>query len=217
MKVVLLTSIYDNYDTLKPVLKQEGVEVEWIFVTDTTPDVEAAEGWTILQERWPLLHPNRAAKRPKIHPWWYTDADFSVWIDASYRVISPHFVNDMLTYASPIAQFVHPWRNCTYKEAEESERLVKYKGEPCLKQVERYKKEGMPAGWGLWATGVIARYHTPRVMDMSETWFAEINKGSFQDQLSHPYALWSNGLRPNTLPGTHLSNSWLSYEGSGRH
>lgn len=217
MKVALITAITDNYDTLKPVLKQEGVEVDWILVTDTAPDIEAAAGYEIIQERWSNLHPNRAAKRAKVHPWWYTDADFSVWIDGSYRVTSRFFVKDMMAFASPIAQFTHPWRNCTYSEAIESARLPKYNGEPCLAQVEKYKKQGMQPGFGLWATGVIARYHTPRVMEMSDIWWEEITHWSFQDQLSHPYAVWRTGLRPNSLVGSHLSNPYLSYEGSGRH
>lgn len=217
MKVALLTAIYDNYDTLKPVLPQEGVEVEWILVTDTAPDIEAAAGYEIIQERWPNLHPNRAAKRPKLWPWAYTDVEASVWIDASYRVTSPYFVADVMRYANPIAQFVHPWRDCVYREAEESVKLVKYKGEPCMKQVDEYKYQGFPERFGLWATGVIARYHTPKIKEMSDVWATEILNGSFQDQLSHPYALWSTGLRPTSLPGNHLSNPYLSYEGSGRH
>lgn len=211
----ILTAIYDSYDTLKPVLYQEGVDVEWICVTDD-PNLHAP-GWLVVYEPHPELHPNRAAKRPKMLPWEYTDAPSSVWIDASYRVVSPSFVSDVLAYASPIAQFVHPWRGCLYSEAEESARLRKYDGEPCLEQVASYRDEEFPVNQGLWATGVIARHHTSQIRFMSEVWHSEIQRWSFQDQLSHPYALWTAGLRPTSLPGTHLANRWLAYEGSGRH
>lgn len=217
MQVALLTSIYDNYDTLKPVLPQQDVDVEWILVTDTVPDIETAKGWTVIHDPLPRMHPNRAAKRPKMLPWDYTDATASIWIDASYRVISSTFVKDVMEYADPIAQFVHPWRDCVYDEAIESAKLSKYVGQPCLEQVKRYKEIGFPAHQGLWATGVIARQHTDEIKLFGYQWFSEISYYSYQDQLSHPWCLWCNDLYPTSLPGTHLTNKWLQYEGSERH
>lgn len=219
MRAALITGVYDSYDTLKPVCPQEGVDVEWIVVTDGAPlpEVESTEGWTLICDPRPGVHPNRAAKRPKMLPWKYTDADCSVWVDASYRVTSPYFVRDVLALADPIAQFLHPWRDDLFAEAEESVRLAKYAGEPCAEQVARYRALGMPERFGLWATGVIARRHTDKVRAFGEVWLGECETWSFQDQLSHPYACWVHGLYPTALPGNHLDNAWLSYEGSGRH
>lgn len=215
MRVTILSAIYDSYDTVKPPLEQEGFEVEWIMVTDD-PDLKAP-GWTVIHDPRPSMHPNRAAKFPKMLPWEYGDTTQSVWIDASFQVVSRHFVRDVLKVADPIAQFVHPWRDCVYDEAEESVRLKKYDGQPCLRQVSRYRERGYPAHAGLWATGVIARKHTPEIKNFGEHWLNECKLYSFQDQLSEPYCLWEAGLRPNPLQGNHLMNKWLSYQGSGRH
>ena len=219
--VALITAIYDYYDELKPVLPQAGVNVEWICVHDgNPPDSEAAAGWTLVHEPRPDVHPNRAAKHPKYRPWEYTDAPVSLWVDASFRVVSDRFAVEAtagLADEEPIAQFQHPWRDCLYAEAKESAGLAKYAGEPVLEQAESYRAAGQPEGWGLWATGVIARRHTEAVRKMGWLWLAETYRWSFQDQISQPFALREKGLRPTAFPGSHLATPWLAYEGSSRH
>jgi hypothetical protein len=219
--VALITAIYDYYDELKPVLPQARVNVEWICVHDgNPPDSEAAAGWTLVHEPRPDVHPNRAAKHPKYRPWEYTDAPVSLWVDASFRVVSDRFAVEAtagLADEEPIAQFQHPWRDCLYAEAKESAGLAKYAGEPVLEQAESYRAAGHPEGWGLWATGVIARRHTEAVRKMGWLWLAETYRWSFQDQISQPFALRVKGLRPTAFPGSHLATPWLAYEGSGRH
>ena len=221
MTIAIITATYDNYDTLKPILDQS-VDVEWICVTDNPHLIDEGEekGWNVFYEPRPHLHPNRAAKTPKCLPWLYTNCDASIWIDASYQVISQNFAEDVMSYADPIAQFKHPWRDCVYAEAQESLKLDKYAA-----QLEDIKDQawdlrnihGHPHHWGLWATGVIARHHTPVVIKAGFDWLSEIYRYSYQDQLSHPWACRNNDIRPIDLPGTHLANDWLSYQGSGRH
>jgi alkaline ceramidase TOD1/glycosyltransferase MUCI70-like protein len=221
MRAAILSAIYsagapEPYDTPKPPREQDGAEVEWLMVTDD-PALDAP-GWEVLFHPRPGVHPNRAAKAPKMLPWNYTDADLSIWIDASFRVVSPTFVTDVLAHAKPLAQFVHPWRSDLYLEAEASLGIPKYAGEPIREQMAHYLAEKMPLDFGLWATGVIARDHTfPAVVKLGERWLEECNRWSFQDQLSEPFVLREIGLAPNPLPGTHLSNAWLAYEGSANH
>lgn len=210
----VITAVYDGYDTVKPFLPQS-VECEAICVTDD-PKLEV-DGWHVVYEPRPDMHPNRAAKPPKMTPWAYTRAHQSVWIDASFRIVSPEFVAQALQYATPIAQFVHPERDCIYDEAIVSMQLMKYHGEPIEQQMQRYRDMQHPGRWGLWATGVIARKHTLDVMKFGRDWLRECMTYSFQDQLSEPALLRAHGLRPESLPGWHGSNPWLRYEGSGRH
>src|SRR5262245_2678975 len=112
----ILTAIYDSYDVLKPAMPQQGVGVDWVLVTDDGAlEGRATErGWRVVFEPRPGVHPNRAAKHPKYEPWKYTDAAVSVWVDASFRVVSDRFAVEAtagLTDEDPIAQFVHPWRD----------------------------------------------------------------------------------------------------------
>lgn len=215
--VAIITAVYDAFDTVKPALRQAGVEVDWILVTDTPPDAEAARGWTVVHEPRPEVPPNRAAKAPKFEPWKYTDAPASIWIDASFRVTSPDFAAEALAYAKPIAQFTHPWRDCCFAEAVEIAALGKDPEGVAAWQTARYQEAGHPEGWGLWAAGVIVRRHTAAVKRMGVAWAREVASGSVRDQVSQPFVLREAKLRPAALPGTHLANPWLKYEGSGRH
>lgn len=200
----MITAIYDQHDSLKPVFPQEEYEIDWVFVTDNPPDNPM--GWRIVHDPCAGTEPRKAAKFPKIIPWAYTDAEASIWVDGSFRITSPRFVFEAMSHANPIAQFVHPWRDCLYKEATR----VRY-------DASRYRELGHPENWGLWATGVIAREHTEDVKDLGDLWCKEVDRGSLRDQVSQPYALRSVGLRPNPFPGDYFSSSWLRYEGSGRH
>lgn len=215
--VVIISAVYDQYDTVKPVLAQAGLEVEWILVTDTVPDAGAAAGWTVVHDPHPDLPPVRAAKAPKFEPWKYTDAPASIWVDASFRVTSPDFAAEVIALAKPIAQFVHPWRDCLYAEAVEIAALGMDPDGAAAWQTARYREAGHPEHWGLWASGVIARRHTAAVKRMGAAWAREVSAGSARDQVSQAHVLREARLRPASLPGTHLANTWLKYEGSGRH
>jgi hypothetical protein len=234
----------DDYDSLKPILAQDGASVDWLCLTDSKRIRDEAEfhterladegayvqglkhptGWHIIYyARGADEHPNRAAKRPKMHPGMYTGAGASVWLDASFQVVSPRFVVDTVTAAAEsehgIAQFKHPWRDCLYAEASESMALPKYADEvpAIVRQIGDYSSGHMPNNWGLWATGIIARVHTRPVLDWGRMWGKQIDAYSYQDQISHPYALWRAGLRPVSLPGDHFNNPWVAYQGSARH
>jgi hypothetical protein len=217
----VVQALYGGYDTLKPVMPQEGLDVDWVLVTDDASLRGSSLGWRVVHLPRPGVHPNRAAKAPKLFPWEYTDASSSVWLDASFRVTSPDFVSGALACTSvsdPVAQFVHPWRDCVFTEAEESAKLAKYAGEDFGPQVKDARELGHPDHWGLWATGVITRRHDDdRVFDLGNDWSDLIDRFTFQDQVSQPVALRSSVLRPAPLPGTHFANPWLSYEGSERH
>ncbi len=219
----VVSAIYGAYDTLKPVMPQTGLNVDWVLITDDPSFRSSVLGWRVVFLPRPGTHPNRAAKQPKLFPWEFTWAESSVWIDASFRVNSPDFVAGALactSEASPVAQFVHPWRDCVYSEADASREIPKYAGEDFDFQVKHARETVQhPEHWGLWATGVIARrsHADNRVRELSEEWQELIDWGTFQDQVSQPVALRGAGLRPASLPGTHFANPWLTYEGSEKH
>lgn len=208
-------------------MKQTGAKVEWVFVGDQTGLLEAPstyplDRYALLRVPRPGLHPNRAAKFPKMNPWDYVNAPKSIWIDGSFRVTSPMFARDMLDTLelTDIAQFEHPWRDCVYDEAAETLRLPRYADVHSLipAQMDKYRNLfNHPEHWGLWAAGVIARNHTEKMKVFGEMWLNENLGHSYQDQLSQAPLLKLNNLRPFNLFGTHFSNPWLSYEGSGRH
>jgi hypothetical protein len=211
--VAIVTAIYGGHDVLKPVMPQDGIDVDWVLVTDTMP--EDAKGWRVVVEPRPDTPPVRAAKRPKLLPQEYTDAPASIWVDAAYRIVSPRFVTEAIAHADPVAQFKHPWRDCLYAEAAALGPLGLDPDGDAVWQAHRYREAGHPEGWGLWASGVIARKHTAAVKRMGVMWAKEIDAGSSRDQVSQPFVLRKTRLRPSLLPGTHLANGWLKHEGHG--
>ena len=233
MRVSIITAIYDNYDSLKPVLPQEGADVEWVCVTDKP--IEDPQGWRVVVEPRPGQHPNVAAKRPKMLPHeycnsWVEHPLVTIWVDASFRVRSNRFAHDMcdiVTRHTPIAQFKHPWRDCIYDEATASLELPKYQAQRAIieQQMALYREWQHPEHWGLWATGVIGRFldrtqPKTRLLDVrthGEDWLRSCQEWSYQDQLSEAVHLRTANLLPFELPGNHISNPWLSYEGSARH
>lgn len=216
-KVTIITAIYGDYDELKPVLPQEGIDVDWVCVTDRPRE---AHGWRIVVRPKSDFHPNVAAKEAKCCPFRYTDNQRSIWVDASFRVTSPRFALEALGALSgerPIAQYAHPSRNCIYMEALACFDQPKYASVPILSQVAAYHLAGHPRDWGLWAGGVIVRRHEREVCAFGEVWLNQIYRWGFQDQISEPYVLRKCGLCPQVLPGNVFDGRWLSYGGSSRH
>lgn len=224
--VTILTSITDGYDTLKRVMPQHGINVEFVAITDGKEEREDDHGWELLDvgeyvrpTPEDTRHPNRLAKIAKCQPWKFSHAPYSIWIDGSYRITSPLFAFQAIKFATPIAQFIHPWRDCALDEGTASIALPRYNDQAATisAQLGEYRQIGHPPHWGLWATGVIVRKHTPDIRTFGQQWLREIRQWSYQDQVSEPVTLRLCDLRPTPLPGDHITNPWLKYEGSARH
>ncbi len=215
MRVAIITAIFGGYEKLQPTYPQT-LDTDWICVSDR-PITDLPGEWRIVTESPSDSDMNMAAKRPKLMPWLYTDAEYSIWIDASFRVIAGRFASEVGLMANPIAQFSHPWRQCALEEAEFSARMNKYDGDPLLEQAAHYRTAGHPAQWGLWVAGMIARKHTPEVKKLGELWLGECQRWGRQDQVSQPFALRAAGLRPQIVPGDHFNNPWISYQHNPNH
>jgi hypothetical protein len=195
--VALITGIFGSYEELREL--PEHIEVDDAVCVTDDPDL-TSETWRIVYEPRPAVHPNRAAKPPKMCPWRYTGCGSSVWIDAAYEVTDPGFPRWALGFATPFAVHAHPVRDCVYDEAVASMTFAKYAREPILEQVGAYRAAGHPEHWGLWENGCIARRHTAEAHALGEAWLDEIARWSFQDQISGPFLFRLHGLRPAVLP-----------------
>lgn len=213
----IVSSIYDRYDTLKPACPQQGLDAEWVLVTDDPQIPDGCLGWRVVHAPRPGIAAFRAAKEAKLRPWEFTDAPVSAWVDASCLVTSPSFAAEAFALARPLAAFRHPWRDCLYDEAEASWRQRRYAAEPVTEQVAHYRERGHPEHWGLWATTILARRHGAVMEEMADAWEAEMTAWSSQDQVSFPYVLRNMGLQCGILPGETLGSGWHQWRGSERH
>jgi TOD1/MUCI70, glycosyltransferase-like domain len=213
MSVALVTSIYGDYDELVDPPKQIGVD-EYVAIVDR--EYPSSSLWRQVIEPRPHMHPRLAAKVAKCLPWRYTDADVSVWVDGGAR-LKHEGVAEWAAEFAPFAQFEHPERDDVTAEAEVSAGIEKYQHQPVLAQVAHYREQGMPQGFGLWATGMIVRERPSqargRQVSFGRDWLTEQMVWSYQDQLSEPYLFWRAHFKPNVLDGNLWNNPHIAFTG----
>ena len=125
--------------------------------------------------------------------------DTSVWVDGA--VVVKGNINDYLKTLDLTRYSVfipeHPVRKCIYAEKDICIKIKKITGEGVAlanKQMERYKKEGFPANYGLVQSNIMVRRHNEQYSkDLMEKWWSELKDYSHRDQLSFNYALWKVG------------------------
>lgn len=126
----------------------------------------------------------------------FPDYDYSVYIDGNIEVYSDltELVNKIPE--SGIGFYAHSKRNCIYKEYEVCRLLGKGNAKKIYKQIEKYKKDGFPKGFGMVEANVIAREHNNSTCKkIMELWWKEYSIWGERDQISLPYVLWKSGMR----------------------
>lgn len=184
MSVAIVSACYGGYDHVAPI-REQTIDTEWVMVTDNQDLV--APGWKVIYEPRPHMHPRLAAKVPKCHPFAYTDATTTVWLDASCRLIRDDALYRIIKHANDaeMAQIVHPWRDDIVDEAEASVGMPKYEGQRVRDQVSHYIARGFPRNSGLYATGLIVRNNMGSIHEeFGHRWLTEQCRWTYQDQLS---------------------------------
>ena len=206
MRLAAVCAVYGGYDLIPPV--PEGFD-DCVLVTD----VPVRTGWrnVVIPSDLP---PRLAAKLPRCLPDDFTACEASVWMDGSAHVRDGRFATVVrgLLEAHDLVLWRHPEdRDCLYQEAAHCWDWPKYAAEPLREQIAAYRDEGMPEHFGLWATGCVARRHTSRMRSLGEAWLAENRRWSIQDQVSLPYLLWREGIRPGEFGLDQLENDLVSW------
>lgn len=137
------------------------------------------------------------AKIYKILPHQWFDEPYRIWMDGNIfpRKDLPTLVEELLG-DHDIAVFHHPWRNCIYEEHGPAKARLDPRYHPLIDdQVARYRREGMPARYGLAECGVILSRANEPAREFFERWWAEVTRFSSRDQMSFPYIRWKMGAR----------------------
>jgi hypothetical protein len=209
VSVAVYTAAFGGYDDLQPHPEIPGVD----FIAFTDTPVES-EHWDVRVVEPNGEHPRTQAKRYKLFPDEYLpEHEFTVWVDASHEILTELFAANAYTAVDEtgIALYEHPWRNCIYDEAQVSVGMEKYAGLPIEAQVESYRAEGHPEHWGLYACGTIARRNTPAVAELMAAWSEEIDRWTYQDQLSFPVVCRRAGIRAARFPLHQVyGNGWTA-------
>jgi hypothetical protein len=217
--ISVITACYGGYDTPWPLPAHEEICATFVSDQDLVSRAALDNGWTngVLHEI-PHVHPRLAAKVAKCDPMRFMfdcPHETIVWLDASARITDIDRFVDVVKSVSvtePMAQFVHPDRDDVEDEAKVSATMEKYQGQKVGMQAWLYRHHGLPAHWGLWATGMIV-YH-PLAFDIQafgNAWLAEQLAWTYQDQISEPYLLWKADYKPRALPGHLRDNGFVDW------
>lgn len=158
---------------------------------------------------------NMNAKIYKVLSHKYISSKYSIWVDGNImiNVNEQALVDEFLGYAD-IAVFAHPRRKCIYTEHPEARNRVAPEFFSLMdEQVNNYRREGMPANFGLAECGMIIRRNTAVVEEFNEKWWAEICTYTQRDQMSFPYVWWKmkDRININLVPGNVREHSYFKY------
>ena len=207
MKVLIYTSIFGDYDSLKNHPMQS---VDCTFLHFRQPHEDLGDNPRLQAKYYKmLLHRICGVEN---------DYDYTIWIDGSVQIRSEHFAEYMCSQAKDSwAMFDHPWRQCIYDEAEEAHDMRKYRSEPIMEQMRDYEKNGMPRNFGMTSAGIICRNtKNLSVVGLDEMWWREILKWGIKDQIPLQYVLWKTGFRVNKCDKPLFGNGLLSIHAGHR-
>jgi alkaline ceramidase TOD1/glycosyltransferase MUCI70-like protein len=139
-----------------------------------------------------FVDPVMRAKVYKILPHHFTDAKIRIWMDGNIFPSKPTdaLVGELLQDYD-IAVFHHPWRKCIYEEYGEARKRLEPKCHPLIdEQVSKYRRDAMPADFGLAECGIILSRSNDATREFFERWWSEISRYSSRDQMSFPYTWW---------------------------
>lgn len=194
MEKVIFTVLFGDTDDLK---EPRFVTPGWRYVcyTDNLDLVSPTWEIRIVPGAEDMKRLSRAYKlRPhRLFP----EADITLYIDATYRPIGN--LDDFIkgkeegVWMSP-----HPQREDCFQEGQVIREKRLDDPDVVLDQLGRYRDAGFPDRAGLWRCGTIIRNRGCE--DFNEVWWNEVERGSWRDQISCPFAAWKIGTRINPIP-----------------
>jgi hypothetical protein len=172
------------------------------------------------------MHPRLKGKIPKMLEWMNADADYYVWMDEPFDIVSKNFGGILLDALGDkqMALFPHPWNKTimqeTYSIIDELKKgspyhIPRYTGEPMETQMRMYREDPNFIDDKLFAMGFfIFRKDVVENRDYNlfTDWFFHNCLYTLQDQISFPYLLYKHGVTYNTITsGEILNNDFAKY------
>ncbi len=214
-KNVIYTVIIGDYDKLHD---PEVITPGWDYVCFTDTD-KVSNVWQIRRIKLdPDLSNRKLARKVKIlYHHFVGEYDTSVYVPGYALIkIDLNIISDLLKPSYNIVALTPNRRKCIYDEAAN---IIFYTGDPgnrIKKQIDIYRKDGMPIKLGLVAGGLLVR----KLGDVAsqkhcELWWEEILKHSPRDQISFMYVYWKYNLINYTRWGFRYFNRY--FQGEDHH
>ena len=129
-----------------------------------------------------------------------------------YKILSHRFLSDydlvcyidanMILKAEPPHYplwYYHNKRRNIFQEANRIIELKKDNPNTVTNQINGYIKNGFQSKTPLFLNGFFVRRHSEKINNLHEQWYAEIEKHSYRDQISLPYACWKTKTFPEGI------------------
>lgn len=200
---VVYTCLTGGYDNVAPLFFKPA-DCDFLLFTDD-PGLKV-DGWeTVLMDSNWAKNNFLLSRMPKLLPHRFLqDYDYSIYIDGNYEIIGD--ITELFEYLSGKALGLFRHASGTFCIKDEAKRIIKVGKANAVdieKQMNAYFEEGFPENQGLFECGVIIRKHNQHeVMETMETWWSELKKYPYRDQMSFPYAIWKNGQDFKIISGT---------------
>lgn len=196
MNVTVYTAIFGNYERPRPPAFVSP-DVKYVLFTDREYKVKTWEVRVVPRD-WSAA---KTSRHYKILPNRYLpDADVTVWHGGWLQLIGDPMqaVNRLKNH--DIAMEPHKERRCIYQECQAVIKSNKANPQLARRQVAVYKKDGFPPNWGLTSAFLIVRRNTPRIAELNELWWRQVERFTNRDQLSLMYCMWKLGLDYDKIP-----------------
>lgn len=212
-KIAIYTSIFGKCKKLI----EDNIQLKNVDYICFTDENIKSSNWKIINSIPIYEDPDRNEKKFKILPHRYLkDYNYSIWIDASIKVIGD--ISSLITkhhYQIYNQSKLCNDKNCIYKEAEliiktgienfnkdPSKKEFSFEDNPYIikKQIGRYIQDKYPIENGLAINNIILRHHNNKeVIKNMEDWWVEIKNWSKIDRLSFNYIVWKNNFEYKCL------------------
>lgn len=207
--IAVYTSIFGDADDPKTHPSTDGVD--YILFTDKD---RGGQGVRVSEAKY--SNNRMSAKWYKVFPHiCLPEYRYTIFLDGSLQIKDPTYCIQALKYIGEdgIGLWKHPDRTDLTEECKASKPMTKYSNTLVIEQGEHYSKEGVPKNAGMWCTGTIVRDNwNPRMREAMELYMKEMEKWTYQDQISFPYIVWKMGLKICEFPehfGTFDDNPWF--------
>lgn len=202
-KIVVYTCITGNYDSIEdPYIKEDNVDYvifsnqyieSNIWIVNNIPNSIMKLKDNSLINRYIKLHPHELFKNKY---------DYAIYIDGNIRIMST--IKDLpkcINSKTGIAFHKHSARDDVYNELIACKLIGRAKASSCNKQINNYKKMGVPNNLGLFeCNAFILDLKNSNAEKIFEEWWKDfINEPTKRDQPSLMYSLWKNNFKSDDV------------------
>ena len=218
-KIWVYTCITGNYDNLKEIEKETGID----YYCFTNNKKIISKSWNVIYlENESNLSNIELARKIKIlgHPLINNNYDILLWMDGAvtFKKKITDFINYYLKDNDTFVAFKHGQRNNIFDEAKECVITKKENKEKVQKLLKFYQDQNYPDNNGLIESTVfIKRPNDIVVKKTMDMWFNMILDFSTRDQLSFNYCIYKTGLKVKWINKKVFCNDWFDWKGHNYH